>query len=718
MLVMLLLPNPEQFLSMNNSRSLVPAPRVMATVHEVRGLGTPTWLQDNAGRTWVNPLPMNTYVVFELPQPISRILFQWMASGNYNHNTIQYGGPSSYDLEYSMDSTNGTDGSWMSAANVSGNQVSSRSHVIQGENIKWIRFRVTGGGSSIDEIDIHDLSAAASSGAADTWGFIGDSITAFAFWRDAAAGKAFNTIVHETDASRYPSMMNLGIGGQNARHIRDRIKQSIEMNPGIHFWAIGIGTNGNDSSSQFEGYMREIIQIVLDSGKVPILARIPYSLDSGVNAHVQQYNRVIDSLKIEYGLIAGPDLYNAFKENSDSYFRDRLHPNNTGIEAINRLWAQIALDIQEIAQGDVSSVFSGTAQRDGSTVSSQENDTLQPRGVQEYPIPHNSSSFTVIGSQIIAPDGSVFLVKGININGPGWCFQRDTLQDVELLINVWQFNSVRLCAANKWDWFASNWNSDLDAIVNAFTEKGIVVILENHDYTGTYPSQNEDGGYDNEGNYLFPLSHLKSWWYDKAERFKDNPYVWFNIMNEPGSSASQTSASLWYQIHDEIIGLIREAGAENIIVLDEHAWGQGGGYYGGATSFDSAVITMGPALNDKYSNLVFSLHVYDAWVDGISRFDRYFHDASERGLCIILGEYGVMRNSSSQENAVRNMFNSAIPNGIGRMYWAWDDEKLPMTTGGAGWRVDRTDGTMPTNFTWVGWLIWLDNRGVLDAPIG
>jgi len=242
-------------------------------------------------------------------------------------------------------------------------------------------------------------------------------------------------------------------------------------------------------------------------------------------------------------------------------------------------------------------------------------------------------------------------------------------------------------------------------------------MLELHDWTGTWP---EEEGYDIENGvkWVPSISELKEYWVDIAKRFKDNPYVWFNIMNEPGSDNSKESAESWLNIHGEIIEAIRNTGAENIIVMDEHGWGQGSGYYGGKNSYDSAIIRMGPELDKKYDNLVFSLHVYDAWRDGKSRFEAYFKDAHELGLCVILGEYGAGKDNISQHSAVKAMYNAALEYNIGRIYWAWDDS-FPVTDmgKGAGWTIDRTDGEKPDTLTWMGELIWLDNRGLLTAPV-
>ena len=179
----------------------------------------------------------------------------------------------------------------------------------------------------------------------------------------------------------------------------------------------------------------------------------------------------------------------------------------------------------------------------------------------------SEASFRVEGTKIIGPGNDEFFIKGVNVNGPGWCFPRDTLQDVELITDVWKFNAVRLCAATKWESWATGHNKDLDALIKAFTERRIVVILELHDYTGIFPPLEDNGGYKTpQGDIIRPLSDLKAWWVDKAKRFGDNPYVWFNIMNEPGSDNSEKSANLWFEVHDTVIEAIRATGAKKGIV--------------------------------------------------------------------------------------------------------------------------------------------------------
>jgi hypothetical protein len=328
---------------------IAPAPRVDATI-QIPGFGNDDYsrLSDNRGRAWVRPLPLDADIVFRLPQPLSRLLFQWMSSGNYNHNMIQYGAPTGYRIEVSSNSTNGSDGNWEEVADVSDNRWAARAHLITGERIQWIRFRVTGGGSSIDEFDIHDLSLCQPGIPCDTWGFLGDSITADTFWRGARAGEPFNEMVSATcnQFPRFPSMINFGVGGNNSRHLLAELQQPIDDNTGVHFWAIGIGTNDGEVGA-YEQNLRSILNMLRDNGKQPILAYVPYS-SVLPDSHIRSLNEVIERLGGEYGLAAGPDLYTHFRSNP-SHLRDGIHPTDgfstrafDGVAAIQRLWAKAA----------------------------------------------------------------------------------------------------------------------------------------------------------------------------------------------------------------------------------------------------------------------------------------------------------------------------------------------------------------------------------------
>ncbi|SFT14161.1 Aryl-phospho-beta-D-glucosidase BglC, GH1 family [Paenibacillus sp. BC26] len=328
-------------------------------------------------------------------------------------------------------------------------------------------------------------------------------------------------------------------------------------------------------------------------------------------------------------------------------------------------------------------------------------------------------NFEVQGSEIKDPSGNAYIAKGVNVNGPRWPWSRPTLPDVSAIVDNWKFNTVRVNMFPRMEHWNINNNMDLDGIVNAFTSRHVVTMLENHDFTGSYPG--ETGITESDGSYSMSVDELKAYWVDLATTYKDNPYVWFNIMNEPGQAGKgySTSESIarWKEVHEEIIAAIRAIGAENIIVLDGHFYGQEGGFRNGTS--DSAILSVGEELAATYDNLVFSLHMYGEWFNGQQRLANYLDEAASKGLALIIGEYG--GGDSQTTNVTAAMFNEAVQRHVGRLVWAWEGEDqfdlTANTTKGGGWEVDKLDGSRPTNLSWLGSQVWDDNHNTLTLPV-
>lgn len=304
-----------------------------------------------------------------------------------------------------------------------------------------------------------------------------------------------------------------------------------------------------------------------------------------------------------------------------------------------------------------------------------------------------SQNFEVQGTKILDPDGKEFIIKGINVNGPHWPWNRPTVPDADLITKVWKFNTIRI---NFFPSLATNGccrnnNTNADEIITTFTSRKVVAILENHDFTGKYPNDAE-------------LENLKNWWTDLANKYKNNTYVWFNIMNEPGSGG--VAPERWKETHEAVVKAIRATGANNIIVLDGHQFGQESGY---KDPKNSAILTFGQYFVQNYKNITFSLHLYGEWIYGQERLTRYIDDVLAKGLSIHLGEYGTADNYSKA--VAVDIFKVAPPKRIGRIAWQWtgvDAHKLTQNSG--AWAIDKTDGSKPTNLSFVGNLIWKDNH--------
>ncbi|XYH95920.1 GDSL-type esterase/lipase family protein [Sorangium sp. So ce1128] len=317
--------------------------------------GTASVINDGKYRsagTWIAGKPTAAapaWVAIQVGDGYERLLLSWTASYNYNYTDVQYGAPGAYRVETSSDSTNGEDGTWKSVAEVTDNPVRTRAHSFDFSGQSWVRLVVTAApatsddtGVQLDEIDVHDIS----NGAEDTWFFLGDSITAFAYDRDTPATQpSFAENVHAAHEANYPAMINGGIGGELTRSTDrpsalDRIDDVLEMNPDFHFFAIGYGTNDSwdqTDPSTFKSNLQELIDTIEAAGRVPVLARIPFSPDGHHDA-VDVFNQAIDELTTENALVPGPDLYAWFEAHPEQ-LTDEVHPDPAGRVAMNKLWS-------------------------------------------------------------------------------------------------------------------------------------------------------------------------------------------------------------------------------------------------------------------------------------------------------------------------------------------------------------------------------------------
>ena len=280
----------------------------------------------------------------------SRLLVVWHDPGWNEYDSVTSGAPAAYHIETSADSTDGSDGTWTEVVTVTDNPVRGREHSIEFLDQSWVRFVVTEAqpdatGVRLDELAIFDISDSGGELPEDTWFFMGDSITQGAFMRNLPDDAWFESVVSESHADFFPAVIGGGVGGDLATQGLGDVEHWLELNPDMRYFAIGYGTNdswGNKSvsSTSFESNMQGIIDAVLSAGRVPILARIPYS--STAHETLDQFNAVIDRLQADNGLPCGPDLYGWFLQHPEELGTDGVHPTNEGYLSMNRLWAEAA----------------------------------------------------------------------------------------------------------------------------------------------------------------------------------------------------------------------------------------------------------------------------------------------------------------------------------------------------------------------------------------
>lgn len=317
-----------------------------------------------------------------------------------------------------------------------------------------------------------------------------------------------------------------------------------------------------------------------------------------------------------------------------------------------------------------------------------------------------SQGFKVCESKIFDPSGNEFIVKGTNIGGPGWVWPEQTLDNFSHIVK-WKFNTIRLTTMGgpaldhqtTYNCFTPQYKyttfGTLRQIIKKYTDAQIVVLIEWHAVGGIYTGTS--------------LTCAQNWFAMLATEYKDNPYVWFDMFNEPNTTKAQWAASF-----QAVINSIRATGNTNIIVASGNYWGQDANNWNCTNVSDANSAILTSTLSDPAGNLVYSIHTYDQWNQCQSKLDNYLDRVIAQKKCIIIGEYGVYNNSDVSPTVTYTL-NSTQARGVGRIQWAfWGGDNNDLIAGGNGGAhnsVYDANGNC-TNLSAFGQKVWADNRRV------
>lgn len=225
---------------------------------------------------------------------------------------------------------------------VTGNVVAGRSHLIDFAGASWVKMLVVAGSGRMDELEVYD----ASNGAADSWFFMGTSISMMTF-KSPVADSNFSDLVHARNPAQTPSLVRGGVPCINSTQVLASITAYLDAMVGVHYLAIEMGTNdawggGDWNLANYTSNMQKIIDSARGRGMEPILARVLPTDSTRTSGNWQVhpgYPKAIDSLTKKNNLIAGPDLDAWFRAHPSELNSDGVHPSATAAQSIQRLWA-------------------------------------------------------------------------------------------------------------------------------------------------------------------------------------------------------------------------------------------------------------------------------------------------------------------------------------------------------------------------------------------
>lgn len=325
-----------------------------------------------------------------------------------------------------------------------------------------------------------------------------------------------------------------------------------------------------------------------------------------------------------------------------------------------------------------------------------------------------NGNFQLYAGRIYDPSGNMFTPRGVNV----W---PDAAGQFNNIVNCWKSNVVRV---NHVYFDYSGWYNQwtLENTLDTFANQGVVAMVEWHEigHIGDEPS-----GWNHVGSWPYASGQahtdaIKNFFVALAQKYKNNPYVWFNLINEPGGppyedghygDPAYSTVPRWVNVNRQIIQAIRATGAQNMIVVDGMTWGQDSedGSGNRVSEYDSAILRGGPqvmtnASGRPFGNVLFSVHTYGAWrTNPGPRLEQFFRDVRGKGMTPLVGEF-----NHSDLNVARAMVSVAHNLGVGRLVWHHNSGDTQLTTSGGGTGNDINSCTNPTNLNELGQLVWSD----------
>jgi hypothetical protein len=267
-----------------------------------------------------------------------------------------------------------------------------------------------------------------------------------------------------------------------------------------------------------------------------------------------------------------------------------------------------------------------------------------------------TGQFTTANGQIYAPDGSVFIARGVDVmegNEPSL----STLQ-----ANFPGVNFVRYAIFD----YASS--STLSGWINTLTAAGIVVEPEDHNNG----AGNAGGGQ----GVVFTGQQLATelaWYTDIATAFKSNPAVWFGTNNEPSENPSAAALSTW---QGQTYAAIRATGNTSPIMIEAN----GGAFNGQPVMLQGYT----PSVYAGMVNVIWDVHYYgwltnystdqptnNAFLAGMVQQAQALTPSANGTIPVLVGEYGNSTSGVGIDPNGNQVLTAVQSSGYGSGAWAW-----------------------------------------------
>ncbi|MGN0594038.1 MAG: cellulase family glycosylhydrolase, partial [Hominimerdicola sp.] len=278
----------------------------------------------------------------------------------------------------------------------------------------------------------------------------------------------------------------------------------------------------------------------------------------------------------------------------------------------------------------------------------------------------SSNTFHVSGTKILDANGNEFIMRGINHAHVWYTDQLDTA--IPAIANTGS-NCVRLVFSNgthtKYE--SDGWSNpattatEMKNAIQKCIDNNLIPIVEVHDATGV--------------NDVQALRDCANYWTQsdiKAVLNEYEKYVILNIANEWYGKHDQDG--VWKSGYQEVIPTIRNAGINNMIMVDSAGWGQ---------ASDVLINDCTDVFNsDPNKNVVFSSHIYSCFTSD-DKVTSLIDGVLSKNVPLVIGEFGWKQ--SYVNVAYKKVMSYCNEKGVGYIAWSWkgnggSDECLDMAS--------------------------------------
>lgn len=247
----------------------------------------------------------------------------------------------------------------------------------------------------------------------------------------------------------------------------------------------------------------------------------------------------------------------------------------------------------------------------------------------------------VSGGKLYAANGKEFIMRGVNV-AHAW-YKEQTYTSINAIADLGA-NCVRIVLADGQQYTKTAY-SEVQDIISWCKARGLICILEVHDATGSDSTSD--------------LNNAVNYWIEIKDLLNENKdYVIVNIANEWYGT---WNGSAWANGYKSAIRSLRNAGIENVLMVDCAGWGQ---YPDSIKDYGKEVFN-----TDSQGNTMFSIHMYEYAGGDAATVKTNIDNALTTGAPLVIGEFGGEHTNGDVDEYTIMSYCQA--KGAGYLGWSW-----------------------------------------------